>query len=191
MVEYLTPEPAPRPASEPRRWWTQPWTITGAIAIVGAILIFGASIGVRLMIAPMYAATAGMMDQMDIEGGYTVVNDYMIAMYYGDAERAYRFYSSAARQEISQQDLEDELEGPLAVMYQAYNGYDFDTPITQQAQNPGARNFEEAMEGMRIIYDGVFYISGYDNASYHAVVIFEAGDWKIAELRIAPPPDLD
>src|SRR5688572_9146799 len=144
-----------------------------------------------MLIAPMYAATAGMMDQMDIEGGYTVVDEYMIAMYYGDAERAYRFYSEEAKQDISQQDLEGELSGPHRAMYQAYNGFDFDAPITQQAQNPGARNFQEAMEGMRIIYDGVFYIDGYNNANFHAVAIFEQGDWKIAELRIDPPAGID
>jgi hypothetical protein len=191
MAEYLTPEPQ-RLSAPQRSRWAQPWSITGIIALVGAILIFGLCMAARLMIAPLYSAGAGMMDRMDIESGYTVVNEYMIAMSYGDAERAHRFYSEAAKQEISQQDLEAELSGPLAIMYTAYAGYNFDTPITQQAQNPGARNLEDAMEGMRIIYDGVFYLDAFSEAAnFHAVVIFEQGDWKIEELRIDPPDELD
>jgi hypothetical protein len=190
MAEYLRPQPEPY-AEGPRRWWTRPWTITLTIAIVGSILICGACAGFRAMMGPVYAMGAGMMDQMDMTSGFNVVGDYLTAMHYGDAERAYRYYSDDAKQAISQQDLEDELDSPRGLMYKVYDGFDFGAPITQSAQNPNATTVEEMLEGTRIVYDGVIYLSGYDSASFHAVVIYQSGEWKIAELDIEPPPGLD
>src|SRR5687767_9062802 len=128
MIEHEAPPPVPQaapppaPADPPKHWYTRPWLITWVLALGGGLLIVVACSATQLFFGPMLSVFSGMMNQMDIVGGYEVVDDYMTAMHYGDAERAYRFYSEDAKETLSLADIEAELSGPNADVYANYDG---------------------------------------------------------------------
>src|SRR5687768_2261353 len=150
MIEPLTDStPPPLTPAPPKRWYARPWAITWMIAVGGGIAIFTFCAALQLLGGPMFTLMTGMLNQMDMVGSYRVVDEYMTAMYYGDAERAYRSYSEAAKESLSLSDLEAELTGSRADLYANYTGWEIgESQPPVQAANPGATNFEDAMEGM-------------------------------------------
>ena len=191
MTEQPIPEPISPPTAPPRIWWRNEWVITATIAVVGSIFICGACASSRLMMGSLFRYTSNMMEQMDMMGGFTILDDYLIAMHYGDAERAYSYYSEEARQSISLEDVQAEIDGPRRALYQVYTGTRMDgsEPMVNTG-NPGARNMSQALEGAKTKYRGTIFLYGYDDATFTITAIFEDGEWKILELDLHTPLEL-
>lgn len=187
MIDHDAPHPTPQPApaDPPKRWYTRPWLITWLVALGGALLILVTCSVSQLFFGPMFTLASGMMSQMDIVGGYEVVDDYMTAMHYGDAERAYRVYSENAKESISLADVEAELNGPNADLYADYAGWEMgQTEQPRQRANPGAVTFEDAMEGMRLHFDGTMINFNGRDRYFNAEIVYENGAWKLDKLAL-------
>ncbi len=170
----------------PEMKWSTAMGIGAAMALGGSVLIALLCVAAYFFMKFAMGYGAQFVNQMEMTGIFSVVDDYMTAMYYGDAERAYRAYSEAAQAGISLADLEARLEDDLHGYSQYYDlsqeGFRQLSPTT----NPGATSIDEAMEGMRWEVQGALYYLDGDDRSYEAIIIREDGAWKIDSLTIGP-----
>jgi hypothetical protein len=176
--------PAPGAQPPPMRWATA-LTIGGIITLVGSVLVaLVCGAGFFLMRSALDFG-ASMLNDMNFAGIINVVDDYMTAMYYGDAERAYRYYSEEAQAEISRADLEAWLAEDLYGYSQYYDISDFgDLQQLSQTTNPRATTVQQALEGMRYRTSGTIYYRDGRFRDFTAIIIYEGGAWKIEALEI-------
>src|SRR5574341_1465035 len=87
-------------AQAPPMKWSTALTIGGIITLVGAMLVALLCGAAFFLMRSAMNFSASVMSDMNFAGIMNVVDDYMTAMYYGDAERAYRYYSEEGQAEV-------------------------------------------------------------------------------------------
>jgi hypothetical protein len=165
--------------------WSTALTIGAIITLVGSLLVALLCGAAFFLMRSAMDLGATMLNDMNFVGIMNVVDDYMTAMYYGDAERAYRYYSDEARGEISQAELEAWLADDRYDYSQYYDIADFgDLQQLSQTTNPNATTVEQALEGMRYRTGGTLYYRDGGVRDFDAIIIYEGGTWRIESLEI-------
>src|SRR5437773_1501877 len=103
LASYSPPPPPPRMA------WRTAMGIGGVITLIGSVVVIFLCIVGNFFMSQMMSLGGSMMGEMDMMGAFSVIDDYMVAMYYGDAHRAHGYLSDELGQQITEQDLEVEI----------------------------------------------------------------------------------